>query len=253
MAIDKISGKAYADIDAVSGVATSGIKKISAVTAPSGIVTANLRNKYTPSNYSGTGALLDEIGSQNISISGATYSSTQPAHFDFDGVNDYGGSSTASWSPSDLSVGWWFNQDTISGIQVQASLYGGSYTQGLFPYTYSVVGARARWTNASNQFTETTYFSRSAFPLNQWVYIGVSRNNSTAKMNLYIGTSSGLTQYVTNFSTTSASTFTNSWVVYGSPDYPFNGSLGDYHIYNSVLSTAEWTQNFNAQKAYYGL
>ena len=253
MAVNKITGTLFTDIEKLIGVSKASIASVSGIEAGAGIVTANLRNKYTPANYSGTGALLDEIGSQNISISGATYSSTQPANFDFDGVNDSGGSSTATWTAADLSVGWWFNQDTFSGIQVQASLYGGTGTQGLFPYTFISAGARLRWTNASNQFTETTYLSRNNFPLNQWVYIGVSRTNSTQKLNLYLGTSSGLTQYVTNFSAQSATTFTNSSVIYGSADFPFNGSLGEYHIYNSVLSTADWTQNFNALKGYYGL
>jgi hypothetical protein len=33
----------------------------------------------------------------------------------------------------------------------------------------------------------------------------------------------------------------------------FNGQVGNYHVYDDDLGTTEWTQNFNAQKAYYGL
>ena len=33
----------------------------------------------------------------------------------------------------------------------------------------------------------------------------------------------------------------------------FNGQVGNFHVYDDDLGTTEWTQNFNAQKAYYGL
>ena len=256
MAIDKISGVSFSGIDAFSDVASSSIEKISGIAASSApdIVQANLVNRYRPANYSGTGNLLDEIGSQDITISGATYNSSTPAHFDFDGVNDYGASSTASWSPTDISMGFWLNQDTVSGIQVPAGFYGGSGTQGFFPYTFSTLNvARLIWTNNSNQATQTNWGTTSGYPTNEWMYFGISRNNSTRRVNMYLGRSTGLTQVVTNLFVSTAGTFSASSIIYGSIDYDFNGSLGELHHYDSELSSTDWTQNFNNTKAYYGL
>jgi len=252
MAIDKISGVSFSGIDAFSDVAKSSIETISGIAA-SDIVQADLVNRYRPANYSGSGSLLDEIGSQDITISGATYNSSTPAHFDFDGVNDYGSSSTVSWSPTDISIGFWLNQDDINNIQVPAGFYGGSGTQGFFPYTYQPVGARLIFTNNTNGTGQTTWSTSGNYPLNEWMYIGISRNNSTRRVDMYLGRSTGLTQVVTNFTSKTTGTFSASSIIYGSVDYDFNGSLGELHHYDSVLSLSDWTQNFNATKAYYGL
>ncbi len=254
-AIDKISGVSFSGIDDFSGVATSGIDSISGVTASStpSIITANLVNRYTPANYSGTGALLDEVGSQDITISGATYNSSTPAHFDFDGVNDQGASSTTTWTPTDISIGYWMNQDDINGIQVPSGLFGGSGTRGFFNYSYIFVGGRLIFTNSSNQASQDVWTTPGNYPLNQWIYICMTRDNTTRLMNMWLGTSTGLTQVITNYSTNTAGTFNNSAMIYSSGVYNFDGSLGELHHYDAVLSQSNWLQNFNATKAYYGL
>ena len=250
MGIDKISGVSFSGIDDFSGVATSGIEKISGINA-GGMYTTNLTNRWSPANYSGSGSFLDEVGNEDIVITGATYSSTQPAHFDFDGVNDAGGSSSFSWSPTDISLGWWMNADAAGATQVMCGFYGSIGIQGLFHYLRVDGGMNWIWTNSSNQSRQATW--TTSFPLNEWVYITISRTNSTGAINAYLGrASTGLVQVVTNGSGSSTGSITGQYI-YGSPGYDFNGSLAEYHVYDQVLTTSQWTQNFNAQKGYYGL
>ena len=216
MGITKINNTAVSSILRINNIATTSISKINNIDlgAGSGIITSGLVNRYIPANYSGTGNFLDEVGSLDITISGATYNSSTPAHFDFDGVNDYGRTGTFTWSPTDISFGWWINADAAQAKQ-------------------------ATWT--------------SSFPLNEWVYLTISRTNSTGAINAYLGrASTGMVQVVTNATGNSTSALT-ARLIYGDISYDFNGSLGEYQHYDTILSTAEWTQNFNATKAYYGL
>ena len=253
MGITKINNTAVSSILRINNIATTSISKINNIDlgAGSGIITSGLVNRYIPANYSGTGNFLDEVGSLDITISGATYNSSTPAHFDFDGVNDYGRTGTFTWSPTDISLGWWINADAAGKTQVICGLRGTSSLQGLFHYLKIDGGMNWFWMNSSSQAKQATW--TTSFPLNEWVYLTISRTNSTGAINAYLGrASTGMVQVVTNATGNSTSALT-ARLIYGDISYDFNGSLGEYQHYDTILSTAEWTQNFNATKAYYGL
>ena len=250
MAIDKISGKAYTDIDEFSGVVTSAIDNVSGVTASSTppFITANLKSRYTPATYSGSGALVDTVSGHNITVNGATYSSTQPANFDNDGVNDSMVSSTFTQPNSDLSFGMWMNPDVASsGVMLTCGVFQIGGRGGLI---YRASGTTISYyvgSSVSNIASNPAYA-----PVNQWFYMCWSRNASTRLIRMWKCDVNGVTQLVSTTGPSSVSNASSVSFMTPAQDF-FNGQVGNYHVYDDDLGTTEWTQNFNAQKAYYGL
>ena len=251
MAVNKITGTLFTDIEKLIGVSKASIASVSGITASStpAFITANLKSRYTPATYSGTGVLVDTVSGHNITVNGATYSSTQPAHFDNDGVNDNMVSSTFTQSNSDLSFGMWMNPDVAaSGVMIVCGVI---VIQGRGALIYRASGNTASYyigtTGISNRSSSPSYA-----PTNQWFYMCWSRNASTRLIRMWKCDVNGVTQLV---STTGPSATTNSNTVnFMTPQQNFfNGQVGNFHVYDDDLGTTEWTQNFNAQKAYYGL
>jgi len=251
MAIDKISGVSFSGIDDFSGVATSAIDNVSGVTASAApaFITANLKSRYTPATYSGSGALVDTVSGHNITVNGATYSSTQPANFDNDGVNDNMISSSFTQSNSNLSFGMWMNPDVSAGSVM--IVCGVIRINGRGALIYRASGTTASYYIGTTGINNTPS-NPSYAPTNQWFYMCWSRNASTRLIRMWKCDVNGVTQLV---STTGPSATSNSSTVnFMSPAQNFfNGQVGNFHVYDDDLGTTEWTQNFNAQKAYYGL
>lgn len=251
MAVNKITGTLFTDIEKLIGVSKASIASVSGITASStpAFITANLKSRYTPATYSGTGALVDTVSGHNITVGGATYSSTQPANFDCDGVNDYMISSTYTQPNSDLSFGMWMNPDVdASGVMI---VCGAIVINGRGALIYRASSRTASY-YIGNRGISNVAGSPSYAPKNQWIYMCWSRNASTRLIRMWKCDVNGVTQLV---STTGPSATTNSNTVnFMAPAQNFfNGQVGNYHVYDDDLGTTEWTQNFNAQKAYYGL
>ena len=250
MAIEEISGKAYTAIDAFSGVATSGIESISGIATPStgGIVTTNLVHNYTAANYSGSGNWLDEVGSRDVVVNGATFSSTTPANFDCDGVNDdLLSASTFTRADGDLSFAAWINPDSTSGIQGQTGVIA-SNGRGAWMIRY--FGRLYFYYRSNNGQTFTS--SNVRIPTNAWTYICYSRNASTRNGRLFRFNSSGSGQ-ILSLTTVAGSSVSSQYIAGAGALYRYNGQQGNMQFYDDDLGLTEWTQNFNAQKANYGL
>ena len=251
MAVNKITGTLFTDIEKLMGVSKTSIASVSGITASTtpAFITANLKSRYTPATYSGTGALLDTVSGHNMTVSGATYSSTQPAHFDSDGVNDYIISSTFTQPNSDLSWGMWMNCDVnATGVMIVCGVTVPNRVGGII---YRANGVTASYyvgsTGTSNVAGNPAYA-----PKNQWIYLCWSRNASTRLIRMWKCDVNGVTQLVSATGGSSASA--SNTVNFMTPAQNFfNGQVGNYHVYDDDLGTTEWTQNFNAQKAYYGL
>tara|TARA_R110000822_G_scaffold203701_1_gene340586 strand:+ start:179 stop:940 length:762 start_codon:yes stop_codon:yes gene_type:complete len=253
MAVNKITGTLFTDIEKLIGVSKASIASVSGITASTtpAFITANLRNRYTPANYSGTGNLLDEVGNLDMIITGATYSSTAPANFDSDGINDSIIAPSYTQADTDMSWGLWYNPDSqpggvmINGGYIQVNGQGSiSYRASSNTYSY-YRGPRGINNTASNpSYNPST---------NAWTYLCWSRNSSTRNIRMWKADVNGVTQLV-NITGTTASASTPNTLAFISPAQSrFNGQHGNFHIYTADLGTADWTQNFNAQKAYYGL
>ncbi|MDA8978920.1 LamG domain-containing protein [bacterium] len=250
MAIEEISGVALSGIDGVNGVAMASIKSIGGVerSATGGIVTTNLVHKYTAASYSGSGNWLDEVGSRDVVVGGPTFSSTTPANFDCDGVNDYLlSTSTFTRADTDLSFAAWIRPHSSSGIIGQtgiiASAGRGAWMIRYNGYLYFYYRSSRGQTFAS---------SGVSIPNNAWTYICYSRNASTRNGRLFRFNSSASGQILST-TTVLGSSNSSQYIVGAGQLYRYNGQQGNMHFYDDDLGLTEWTQNFNAQKANYGL
>ncbi len=250
MAIEEISGVALSGIDRVSGVAKASIEALGGVAASStgGIVTTNLVHKYTAANYSGSGNWLDEVGSRDVVVNGATFSSTTPANFDVDGVNDdLLSASTFTRADADLSFAAWINPDSNSGIIGQTGVIA-SNGRGAWMIRYFGRLYFYYRSNSGQTFTS----SNVSIPNNAWTYICYSRNASTRNGRLFRFNSSGTGQ-ILSITTAAGSSVSSQYIAGAGALYRYNGQQGNMHFYDDDLGLTEWTQNFNAQKANYGL
>ena len=250
MAIEEISGVALSALDEFSGVAKASIEAIGGVARSStpAIITTNLVHKYTAANYSGSGNWLDEVGSRNVVVGGPTFSSTTPANFDCDGVNDYLlSTSTFTRADTDLSFAAWIRPHGTSGIIGQTGIIA-SAGQGAWLIRY--VGILYLYYRSSSGQTFTS--SGVSIPTNAWTYICYSRNASTRNGRLFRFNSGGSGQILST-TTVAGSSVSNQYIVGAGAQYLYNGQQGNMQFYDDDLGLTEWTQNFNAQKAYYGL
>jgi hypothetical protein len=250
MAVNKITGTLFTDIGKLIGVSKASIASVSGIDTSStgGIVTTNLVHKYTAANYSGNGNWLDEVGSKNVVVNGATFSSTTPANFDCDGVNDdLLSSSTFTRADTDLSFAAWINPDSNSGIIGQTGIIA---SNGLGAWMIRYFGRLYFYYRSSSGQTFTS--SNVSIPNNAWTYICYSRNAATKNGRLFRFNSSGSGQ-ILSITTVAGSSVSNQYIAGAGALYRYNGQQGNMHFYDDDLGLTEWTQNFNAQKANYGL
>lgn len=250
MAINKIIGTPFTDIEKLMGVSKASIANVSGVTASStpAIITTNLVHKYTAASYSGRGNWLDEVGSRDVEVGGPTFSSTTPANFDCDGVNDYLlSTSTFTRANTDLSFAAWIRPHTSSGIIGQTGIIA-TAGQGAWMIRYN--GYLYLYYRSSSGQTFTN--SGVIIPNNAWTYICYSRNASTKNGRLFRFNSGGSGQILST-TTVAGSSVSNQYIVGAGAQYLYNGQQGNMQFYDDNLGLTEWTQNFNAQKAYYGL
>jgi len=259
MAIDKVTGKAWADLSEINNVAKADIAKVAGVEAPSsgsGIVTDNLYQYYDASDsssYSGSGTTWTDLqGNYDLTlIGGPVYSSTQPAHFDFDFVNDRArGATNYAASSNDMSVEVWFRADS------------------LLLYRYSLVAALEQ-TSTNRRFLLNIESNNTLrwIPYNpSGAGMGTLLTTDTVAANTWYhvcGTKSGTTSTIyINGSSSASMTLSGSTLgtcdVFGVAERQltsldlFNGDISKVRVYSDALTASEVLQNYNAEKTYYG-
>jgi hypothetical protein len=248
--IASISGIDIANVAKVSGVSKTSMARFGGITRATtgGIVTTNLVHKYTAANYSGSGNWLDEVGSRNIVVNGATFSSTTPANFDVDGVNDdLLSTSTFTRADTDLSFAAWINPDSSSGIVGQTGVIA---SNGLGAWMIRYNGVLFLYYRSGR--SQTFASSGVSIPNNAWTYICYSRNAATKNGRLFRFNSGGSGQILST-TTVAGASLNNQYIAGAGALYRYNGQQGNMQFYDDDLGLTEWTQNFNAQKANYGL
>lgn len=273
MAIDKVTGKAWADLSNVSNVAKADIAKLSGQDAPAELVTSNLVHHYDASLVGGSTstALIDQgSGGYNLTFRNGVVQPTAGSPWvSYDGTNDYSGtlnSFPSPMTPANLTDAYTYSafikSDSKDGLQcVLGSFeYGGDYTfVGLY-FSYNttnsnwVVTFAARSNNShtqywrtANSYTDTTFqvtftHDGSRTAAGGQMYI----NGQPVSTSLIINTGSG----------SHAVSYTGSTFAMGTDDqatYYYDGDLGEGLIYNRELTASEVLQNYNASKTKHGL
>lgn len=250
--IVKRSGHPRANI---TGLASRSPNRLSLPSTTS-IITDNLYQYYDASNassYPGSGTTWTDLqGNYNVSlINGPAFESTDPKHFDFDGVNDYSrGATNYAHSSTDMTVEAWVRKDTTSAYrQSICAAFQTTTTNRRFIFNFEQYTGAARiiFTNTSaNNYilTSTTTFGSGT----TWYHIVGVKDGG----NVYIYVD-GSQENSRTFSGTlgTCNVFGIGERQLSSQDI-MRGDIAKVRIYSDALSSSEVQQNYDAEKSYFG-
>ena len=196
---------------------------------------------FTPS-YPKSGTAWTDLsfsGNNATLYNGPTYNSSNGGSVVFDGTNDYGIAGSGLAITGNLTVAAWVRPTSFAN-------------QGNIVSKSSNLGYRMRFQSNGTfwMYSNTnTITSPSAYTINNWFHtVGVF---SSTGLRMYINGS--LVQ--SNGTAFSPSYFSSSFTVGGFSNYQelFQGRIANVSVYNRALSATEVLQNYNAQKARFGL
>ena len=196
-------------------------------------------------SYPGTGTTAYNIinNTSGTLVNGVTFSTANGGYFDFDGTDDYisdFSNTGITHGTSNFSYFFWIN---LQGKPTLATiLENGSYTPCIL-IRYSV--------NGIELYSMGTYITKFSFDpsLDTWNNVGFVRSGNF--INFYLN-GVYVSQVAFNIDVDpSANIFIGT--SQHSVGQVFNGYIATAAIYTRNLSTAEITQNYNAQRTRFGL
>lgn len=219
-------------------------------------------------SYPGTGTAWNDLspyGNNVTLVNGPTFSSTNGGSIVFDGSNDYGlaGKINQLNIGGDLTLEAWIKQTSTYSVN-PAIICNGFYSE-LYPYKFQFeyMGGNSnlglfRYDGTNYRYARWNFGSQSTYFLNQIVYVAVTTSGSNWNI-YYNGINQSLEYFNSSPSSVSVNNTTNC-VIAGQLNSAgndlvdlFPGNVYVARIYNRALSAAEIKQNFNAQKARFGL
>jgi hypothetical protein len=208
------------------------------------------------SSYPGSGTTWTDVsgyGNNGTLVNGPTYSSTNGGAIVFDGVDDYVTLGTKSMVSNDFSINIWFNS-TSNTTKEHFILSLGYASDPSFLITQN--------TQDNGQCTLSAYYVNNGV-------IGRTITSSTLPntsiINLSFVRKNGVnTPYINGVPQTSrifteniilgSSTYVLGWAIPRNKSTAYmQGNIYNSSIYNRALSTSEVLQNYNTQKARFGL
>lgn len=235
-------------------------------TSPSsGVLTDNLFLELEASNYSGTGLWLDQtVNTNNATINGATWLSTDGGIFDFDGINDtITIPHKTSFSLSALTARTmqvWVKFDLLPTSTNRMIVFGKLSSAYGFDGYWGGINSSGGTVSATNgtSISKTTNSSLT-ISLNTWyLFTMISQiTNAAGSTKVYIND----TEYITTFHGTDGYSEANNVTLgYLTPPLAglglisyLNGKIGACYFYTKGLTLSEITENYNNTKTKYGL
>jgi hypothetical protein len=212
------------------------------------IVTADLTMRLDASNsssYPGSGSTwFDLAGTQdNISlVNSPAYTSGSPSYFSFNGSTQRGSGTALNVIPAtSYTKSLWFYLNAYVDNNLVSSDTGGHF---MF-----FAGGNKLYSGHANWGSYTLYPSVTSFSLNTWYYAALTFN-TTDGFNLYVNGSFD-SSYTADKSARGGNGSTNL-ASFGAGNL-LNGRIAKVYTYSRSLSSAEVLQNFNADKAEFGL
>jgi hypothetical protein len=204
-------------------------------------------NSYS---YGGAGTTFYDVSPTALSwtINNATYNSSDPKYFSYNGSNSWLESSTsAAYDSQTITMECWCYPNSLNQL-------GFIFEKGAVNTQYSMFFENAnfqfRTMGLSNQ--DVTITSTSFMTVNAWNHI-VCTYTSGNKITYINGVQAGGLSGITGTLNTGG---TNQYIgKYGNAgnNYQFNGRIGESRVYNIALSAAQVLQNYNATKGRFGL
>ena len=215
-----------------------------------GLVTSNLVLQLDPGNpasYPGSGTTWTDVAgtAQNLTLyNSPTYTSGTPSYFTFDGTNQRAaGADTGVVNSTAYTKSAWFY---LNGYQDNNILSG----DGHFIYMGPTASVDKKiYCGHSDWGSFTAYPSSATINLSTWYNVTLTFS-TTNGMTLYINGAFDSTY--TAQKTAMPGTGTVSVAAYIAGNF-LNGRVGKVLIYNTELSASNVLQNFNTDKATYGL
>lgn len=236
--------------------------KLNAIDLPSSfdygnLVTDNLYQYYDASessSYGGSGTTWTDIqGNYNLTlVGGPAHSQSQPAHFDFDFVNDRArGASNYGASSDDMSVEVWFRADNINTRYRYTLAAALETTSTNRRFLFNIErGATLRFIPIGPTGTNLgTLVTTATFSAGTWYHVCATKSGTTAT--IYINGSSSA-------STTLSSSTMGTCNVFGVAERQltsldlFNGDIAKVRVYSDALTSSEVSTNYNEEKSYFG-
>ena len=211
----------------------------------------NLNMNLDAATYT-SGAWGDSVGSNDGTISGASFDQELGNYFDFDGSNDKITVAGADLNPANTkSIGVWFNTDSTSSEQYIISNWSGSGNN----YGYFLIadsGTLKAW--VYNQ-AQNGYFANLAsggtITAGKWHYAVLNIGPNASDNKLFLD--GVLTETESSTSGTFPTTAAHNGIaigVYGASSW-FNGKIGRIKAYDTQLTAAQVVQNYLATKSDY--
>lgn len=205
-------------------------------------------------SYPGSGTTWsDLVGDSNgsmVNMDATNYSSTNGGFFSFDGSNerfDLSQNIFNGLSNSGITVGAWFNANSISGVHTISGAW--TNTVANDQVTLALISdSTVIFAIADGSTAESGVASSTALSTNTWYYV-VGTWNTNRTINVYVNGSldNTGTQSGNGYNSSSTATFRVGAQVTGQSRY-FNGEVAQVQVYNRVLSATEILQNYNALK-----
>lgn len=235
---------------------------ISAPPPTPALVTDNLFMHLDASTYSGSGLWLDQQGSNDATINGATWSATDGGIFDLDGINDTISvphvASLSMSTSAQRTIQVWVKFDALGATstaqvpvigKLSSSFNFDGYWAGLYGNTGTIRGV----TNGTGTQRITT--STLTVSINTWyLFTFISQITSTANTTkLYINTTEYASAAHGSDGYTESNTFYLGYIGSGVGSLYLNGKIGACYFYTDGLTAQEISDNYDATKTRYGL
>lgn len=240
----------------MSGIMMSMMNNV----APVSVVTSNLVLYYDPDNtasYPGTGTTLNDLSGNGLNGTMSNITWTDP-YFTYNGTN-----STVSIADNallepgsgDFSIEAWVYYSTIAGSSrafVSKTNNGGNAPD--WSYGLRTASNGNTYMEVGNGTTSVTSPTFTASTGTWYQIVGVWTNVASNSIALYVN---GVSQGSNSHAFASVKNSTNALYLgsYNGGEFSqwFNGRMGIFRYYSKALSGAEVLQNYNANKAAYGL
>ena len=273
MAIDKVTGKAWTDLSKISNVAKDDIAKVAGQEAPAP-VPLHWWDVKNSSSYPGSGTTFYDVGSSATKYNmtgynGVVYNSSAPAHFDYDGVNDYhrDGTGLKIFGSNDTySFESWFRLDALLSTTDTTPIYalinkgGGSNTDsnwklalrgGSYNGLMFFIGTGG---TLSLVQPSSSSFLTAVNDTTNWHQVVVTIDPANNVAGVYLD---GVSYSVSiSSSLTGRSGDSNYYLEIGKyydtgSAFSMNGDISETAIYDKALSAAEVTALYNSKIGYY--
>jgi hypothetical protein len=230
---------------AVTNNSNSGGFKMSIANA---IVTDNLTLQLDASNstsYPGSGTTWYDLAGtqQNITlVNSPTFTSGTPSYFTFNGSNQRGTGTGVVLSSTTYTKSVWFYLNSYVTNNIVSSDTGGHYM--FFNGGNKMYNGHSNWAGFPSNYPSTATFS-----LSTWYNVALTFN-TTDGMKLYIN--GNLDSSYTTIKTAFTGNGSTDIAAYSTGNL-LNGRIAKVYCYTKTLSAAEVLQNYNADKAQFGL